>query len=115
MLPVNVPPARYSRDEVAVVRAGIGNCVSSLAASFNTQPSGVVTTDCSAEPTVPVSGGAPGSPSTGGRASAFGSCGKTGSGAAVAWGAGTASAPTANNAARILVMSVVDTSRDVND
>src|SRR4029077_15559439 len=73
-VPVNVPPTRYSREEVAVVSGATGSCVSLVAATVSTQPSGLVTMPGSAEATTPLSGGGPGSPagSIGGSADAAG-------------------------------------------
>ncbi len=82
----------------------MGSWVSSLAATFRFQPSGVVTMPGSSEATTPLSGGGP---SAGGGASATGCTGAGGSpGSARANGAVTASAHTAVAAARLFSMGV---------
>src|ERR1700712_4968844 len=60
-VPENVPPTRYSREDSAVVSGATGSSVSLVAATVSTHPSGVVTTPGSEEPTIPLSGGGPGS------------------------------------------------------
>ena len=54
---MNVPLARYSRDETAVVNGDTGPCVSSLAPRVRIQPSGVLTVAGSPEGTRPSAGG----------------------------------------------------------
>src|SRR5262249_49697329 len=53
----NVPLARYSRDETAVVNGATGTCDSSFAPRAKIQPSGVLRVAGSAEGTCPSSGG----------------------------------------------------------
>src|SRR6516225_7352702 len=55
---MNVPLARYSRDETAVVNGGTGSSFSSLAPRFRIQPSGALTVAGTPESTRPSSGGA---------------------------------------------------------
>src|SRR4029077_3057177 len=55
---MNVPLARYSREEVAVVNGGTGICISSLAPSIRVQPSGVLTVAGSTDGSRPAAGGA---------------------------------------------------------
>src|SRR6516164_144231 len=60
--PANVPLARYSRDETAVVNGGIGICASSFAPRLRVHPSGVSRVTGSAEGTCPSAGGAGAAP-----------------------------------------------------